>query len=718
MMKTLIIIFVILLLIAPIPIFGINGNSISKGSSLYVENPNDLLTSPNSIFSAGFYPVGNNAFCFAIWFKNSVDKAVVWMANRDQPVNGKFSRLKLLKDGNLKLMDAGRITVWSSNTFGRSILQLLDSGNLVLKNSSQAILWQSFQFPTNTLLANQYLTRELILVSYRSQTNYSSGFYKLYFDNDNVLRLLFDDRMEISSVYWPDIGLVSWEAGRTTFNDSRVANFDSNGHFQSSDGLQFNAIDYGMGPQRRLTLDFDGNLRMYSLEDNGQWFVTWEAFIKQCNVNGLCGPNNLCKYSPNFGRTCTCLPGFKLKDYSNWMHGCQAEFEVPNNISQVDFIGFSNVEFYGYDLQHLSNYTLDGCRNLCLQSPDCKAFLLKFDHNTFNCYPKVVRLLNGYQAPYFHGTLYLKVPKNISASILSPNSTTEDQSKLYCDAGDTTIQLQRDYRTKDEGGLLKFLLWFAVGIGIAEIICVLMVWCFLFKGQHDSSKVTQDYDAIFGFKRFSHDELKKATKNFREEIGRGSYGVVYKGKLEDGRVAAIKKLIDGSDQGDAEFLAEYMENKSLAEKLSKTSLSWERRYAIALGTARGLAYLHEECLEWILHCDIKPQNILLDENFHPKVADFGLSKLMNRTGARHSSFSRIRGTRGYMAPEWVTNLSITSKVDVYSFGVVLLEIVTGENPGIVDEERNKMMFNTQSRGNLGLNYRERIQEEREYFLIA
>uniref|UniRef100_A0A803L0L1 Bulb-type lectin domain-containing protein n=1 Tax=Chenopodium quinoa TaxID=63459 RepID=A0A803L0L1_CHEQI len=160
MMKTIVIIFVILP-IAPILILGINGNSLSKGSFLSVENPIDTLTSPNSVFSAGFYPVGNNAFCFAIWFKNSVDKAVVWMANRDQPVNGKFSRLKLLKDGNLKLMDAGRITLWSSNTFGSSILQLLDTSNLVLKNSSQAILWQSFKFPTNTSLANQYLTWEL-----------------------------------------------------------------------------------------------------------------------------------------------------------------------------------------------------------------------------------------------------------------------------------------------------------------------------------------------------------------------------------------------------------------------------------------------------------------------------------------------------------------------------------------------------------------------------
>jgi len=124
---------------------------------------------------------------------------------------------------------------------------------------------------------------------------------------------------------------------------------------------------------------------------------------------------------------------------------------------------------------------------------------------------------------------------------------------------------------------------------------------------------------------------------------------------------------------------EYMEHGSLAKNLSSNVLDWRKMFEIALGTAKGLAYLHEECLEWVLHCDVKPQNILLDSNYHPKVADFGLSKLQNRGDLNNSSFSRMRGTRGYMAPEWVFNLPITSKVDVYSYGIVVLEMVTGKS---------------------------------------
>ena len=200
----------------------------------------------------------------------------------------------------------------------------------------------------------------------------------------------------------------------------------------------------------------------------------------------------------------------------------------------------------------------------------------------------------------------------------------------------------------------------------------------------------------------------KASHKFIDEIGRGGGGVVYKGTLPDNRAVAIKRLHQAF--GEDEFLAEmntigrinhknlietygycaegkhrilvyeYMENGSLAKSLGANQLDWRKRFEVATGIAKGLAYLHEECLEWVLHCDVKPHNILLDADYNPKVADFGLSKLFNQAGIENSVFSKIRGTRGYMAPEWVFNLPITSKVDVYSYGMVVLEMITGRSP--------------------------------------
>jgi serine/threonine protein kinase len=104
-------------------------------------------------------------------------------------------------------------------------------------------------------------------------------------------------------------------------------------------------------------------------------------------------------------------------------------------------------------------------------------------------------------------------------------------------------------------------------------------------------------------------------------------------------------------------------------------LSWSTRYQIALGVARGLHYLHERCRDCIIHCDIKPENILLSDTFVPKVADFGLAKLMGRDFSR--VLTTVRGTVGYLAPEWIAGTAITTKADVYSYGMMLFEIVSG-----------------------------------------
>ncbi|XP_054781705.1 putative receptor protein kinase ZmPK1 [Prosopis cineraria] len=652
-------------------------------------------------------------YVFAIWFtqlpQSSPNSNVVWVGNRDQPVNGKRSSLSLLRSGNLILSDAGQRNVWSSDTSSSwpTRLTLNDNGNLVLyeiRSQESNVIWQSFDFPTDTLLPGQQLMNDTQLVASRSDTNLSSGFYKLFFDDNNVLRLLYH-RFDVSSVYWPAPWMLSFEAGRSANNSSRVAVLDSLGSFISTDNYRFTTSDYEVSTQRKLKIDPDGNLRVYSLQQNDQWFVSWQAIADSCHVHGICGVNSMCKYDHSINkRKCSCLPGYRVKNHSDWSYGCEPKFEF---LCGQNFLKLPSVEFYGNDHVYKLNISFKNCKDLCIQDCECKVFQHTFgeDIGLFRCYIKRT-LVSGINSPIFRGTTYLRLPKSSTPSFLE-----EEESSL--DSGDVCfVKLER--ASEHDNSFVKFLLWFSIAVGVLEVLCICLIWCSLIRPTKDSDANQQVYNFLspFRFRKFTYPELKQATKGFREEIGRGAGGIVYKGVLSDQRVAAIKKLTGnnvGGKQEEGEFMAEvsiigrlnhmnliemwgycaegkhrllvyeYMENGSLADNLKSNTLDWTKRYNIALGTARVLAYLHEECLEWILHCDIKPQNILLDSNYQPKVADFGLSKLRNRNDQNSQSFSMIRGTRGYMAPEWVFNLPITSKVDVYSYGIVVLEMMTGRS---------------------------------------
>ncbi|XP_028781001.1 putative receptor protein kinase ZmPK1 [Neltuma alba] len=700
-----------------------SSSTLSSGFSLSVEKPEDVLISPNGTFTAGFHVIGENAYVLAIWFtrlpQSSPNSNVVWIASRDQPVNGKRSSLSLLRAGNLILSDAGQKNVWSSNTNSSwpTRLALNDNGNLVLyelHSEETNILWQSFDFPTDTLLPGQQLKNDTQLVAARSDTNVSSGFYKLFFDDSNVLRLLYH-RLDVSSVYWPAPWMLSFEAGRSTENSSRLAVLDSLGSFISTDNFKFTTSDYEISTQRRLKIDPDGSLRVYSLQKNNQWYVSWQAIADACHVHGICGVNSMCKYDPSHGRKCSCLPGYRIKNHSDWSYGCEPKFEFSCG---QNFLKLPGVEFYGNDYVYKLNISFKNCKNLCLHDCECRLFQYTFgeDMGQFRCYIKRI-LINGHNSPSFRGTTYLRLPQTNEGSFLEEEESARDD-------GDVCF-VKFEGASQNVSSFVKFLLWFSVAVGVLEVLCISLIWCSLIRPKKSSDSNPQVYNFLspFRFRKFTYSELKQATKGFKEEIGRGAGGIVYKGVLSDQRVAAIKKLngdnTGGGKQEEGEFMAEvsiigrlnhmnliemwgycaegkqrllvyeYMEKGSLAENLRSNTLDWTKRYNIALGTARVLAYLHEECLEWILHCDIKPHNILLDSNYEPKVADFGLSKLKNRNDQNTQSFSMIRGTRGYMAPEWVFNLPITSKVDVYSYGIVILEMITGRSPMMMGNQSDE-----------------------------
>ncbi|CAJ1958575.1 unnamed protein product [Sphenostylis stenocarpa] len=214
---------------------------------------------------------------------------------------------------------------------------------------------------------------------------------------------------------------------------------------------------------------------------------------------------------------------------------------------------------------------------------------------------------------------------------------------------------------------------------------------------------------------FAH--LLEATNGFSAEslIGSGGFGEVYKAKLKDGCVVAIKKLIHVTGQGDREFMAEmetigkikhrnlvqllgyckvgeerllvyeFMKWGSLEAVLHErakgggSKLDWGARKKIAIGSARGLAFLHHSCIPHIIHRDMKSSNILLDENFEARVSDFGMARLVNALDT-HLTVSTLAGTPGYVPPEYYQSFRCTAKGDVYSYGVILLELLSGRRP--------------------------------------
>ncbi|CAJ2674397.1 unnamed protein product [Trifolium pratense] len=275
----------------------------------------------------------------------------------------------------------------------------------------------------------------------------------------------------------------------------------------------------------------------------------------------------------------------------------------------------------------------------------------------------------------------------------------------------------------------------ALVIGVNLILgvpCIIVLLIYKWRRKHLSM-----YDGIEDFLRsdnniiplrYSYKDIKKITKQFKTKLGNGGYGSVFKGQLRSGRFVAVK-LLDKAKSNGQDFvnevgtigrihhtnvvqllgfcvegskralIYEFMPNGSLEKYIfshteESNFLSCENLYAISLGVARGIEYLHNGCNMKILHFDIKPHNILLDENFNPKVSDFGLARL-SPTDKSIVSLTAARGTIGYMAPElFYRNVgTISYKADVYSFGMLLMEMASRrKNLNALAEQSSKIYF--------------------------
>ncbi|KAK8689346.1 hypothetical protein V6N13_088067 [Hibiscus sabdariffa] len=247
------------------------------------------------------------------------------------------------------------------------------------------------------------------------------------------------------------------------------------------------------------------------------------------------------------------------------------------------------------------------------------------------------------------------------------------------------------------------------------------------EGQIKIEKFLEDYRALKP-SRYSYVDIKRITNHFKDKLGQGGYGTVFKGRLSTDILVAVKVLNNFKGNGeefinevglmgrihhvnvtrligfcadgyDRALVYEYLPNESLekfifAAKGEDRSLSWERLHDIALGVAKGIEYLHQGCEQRILHFDIKPHNILLDHNFNPKISDFGLAKLCSKEQSA-ISMTTARGTMGYIAPEVLSRNfgNVSYKSDVYSYGMLLLEMVGGRrNKDVTVENTSQVYF--------------------------
>jgi len=435
----------------------------------------------------------------------------------------------------------------------------------------------------------------------------------------------------------------------------------------------------------RLSLEVSGQLKAFIWYEQLQdWVISAVQPKSQCDVYAVCGSYSVC--NDNVSPSCDCMKGFSIKSLEDWelledrRGGCIRNSPLDCSDKKTTD-GFYSVPCSGMpsNAQSLTVVTNEGeCAKVCLSNCSCTAYSFSDDHG---CYVWHDELFNVRQQQY-------------------SDLTTTKAEFLKVRLAAKELRIWENHRRK----MLAWVVTSATMLALFGLVLLLMIWR---KRTMRYCRVSNSVQGGNGIVVFRYTDLQQATKGFSSILGSGGFGSVYKGVLPDGSIIAVK-MLDGLRQGEKQFRAEvssvgmiqhvnlvklvgfccegnkrllvyeYLPYGSLDVHLyqnSATFLNWRNRYQIALGVARGLAYLHESCQEYIIHCDIKPENILLDASFAPKIADFGMAKLVQRNFS--GVLTTMRGTVGYLAPEWLSGVAITTKVDVYSYGMVLLEIISG-----------------------------------------
>ncbi|KAF7151723.1 hypothetical protein RHSIM_Rhsim02G0075100 [Rhododendron simsii] len=632
---------------------------------------------------------------------HTASDAIVWSASRSSLVPSIDATIRLTATG-LYIEDHGGEFVWSTPPFSSpvSLLQLQEFGNLVLLDRFNRSLWESFDYPTDTILIGQRLHVGQSLVSAIADQNLSMGDYRF---------TVTDDGGGDAVMTWN--GLTYWKLSTDT-RAYKVSNLPASYMVLNETGLFLfggnNSVvviqlTLGVSEFRIAKLDYNGRFSIKNYDSsrrNSDTSMSLEEFsgpVDECLIPNICSKIGVCSAMPvpaSSSFRCSCPLGFNFNNQTN--EGCLPVYDSLPSACNASGNGDSNVSTSYLKLEDGMDYFLNDfseprvrgvnlfrCEHLC--SLHCSCLGLFHDNSSGSCY----------------------LLENLLGSIIA-NSTTDRTGYIKALRVSTSAGPygKNGSRRSQPFPIAGLVLLPSSGFLLITLVVVGVVW--YRKRKSGNSSLGLEKEGIPGLPvRFGFKELVAATENFRTKIGSGGFGTVFKGTLLDESAVAVKKITSLGVEGKREFCTEiatignirhvnlvrlkgfctqgrqrflvyeYMNKGSLDRVLFGNGyvLEWEERFKIALGTARGLAYLHSSCEQKIIHCDVKPENILLDDNLQVKTSDFGISKLLSRE--QSGLFTTMRGTRGYIAPDWLSNSAITDKSDVYSCGMVLLEIVRG-----------------------------------------
>lgn len=390
----------------------------------------------------------------------------------------------------------------------------------------------------------------------------------------------------------------------------------------------------------RATLDPDGIFRRYSHEFKGNNFSIESTDVtpirNMCVVKGICGINSYCtQMDASF--VCLCLTGYEFKDLNQQFMGCLRNFSNENCMGKKDRMTYSmsplkNMTWQDSSYETLPSNSEEDCNDKCLG--DCLCGAAMFDGQ--NCNKLRIPLKFGRRDTSVSETTLIKVGKE--------NPVNINQTVFHNSTNFTEI--------KRKGQSHKDIL--IVSVTLATCLTLIFAISILLISKHQKRryrKMSEEKNLGLSeeivLRPYTYDELQKVTSNFREQLGKGAFGTVYKGSITSGtRIIAVKRLEKVMEEGEREFrreiraigrthhrnlvrligfcdeassrllVYEYMGNGSLANLLFKAEWrpSWNERVKIALDVARGIRYLHEDCEPHIIHCDIKPENILMDDS--------------------------------------------------------------------------------------------------------